>query len=161
MASACLFNQLVRPLQTLANIVAALREDDFSFRAHGARRGDSLGNLALETNSVAGTLQHQRASARDALTVVEQVMTSMQSPVLAIDPSGNLRLLNKRRKWRSARLAARRSIVSLLISISLPFSKSAMRRFTRPPGTEAQPSHPRPAGWSGALHSVSTVSLIQ
>ncbi len=94
-ASAYLFDQLVRPLQTLANVVAALREDDFSFRARGARRGDSLGDLALEINSLAGTLQHQRASARDAVTLVEQVLTSMQSPVLAFGPTGNLRLLNK------------------------------------------------------------------
>ncbi len=94
-ASAYLFDQLVRPLQTLANVVAALREDDFSFRARGAKRGDSLGDLALEINFLAGTLQHQRLGARDALTLVEQVMTSMQSPVLAFSPTGNLRLLNQ------------------------------------------------------------------
>ncbi len=88
------FEQLIRPLQTLANVVAALREDDFSFRARGARRGDSLGDLALEINALAGTLQAQRASARDALTLVERVMTSMQSPVLAFDNGGYLRLLN-------------------------------------------------------------------
>lgn len=94
-ASVYLVDQLVRPLQTLANVVAALREDDFSFRARGARRGDSLGDLALEINSLAGTLQSQRGSARDALTLVEQVMSSMQSPVLAFGPKGHLRLLNK------------------------------------------------------------------
>jgi nitrogen fixation/metabolism regulation signal transduction histidine kinase len=88
------FEQLVRPLQTLANVVAALREDDFSFRARGARRGDSLGDLAMEINALAGTLQRQRSSARDALTLVERVMTSMQSPVLAFDEASHLRLLN-------------------------------------------------------------------
>jgi two-component system nitrogen regulation sensor histidine kinase NtrY len=88
------FEQLVRPLQTLANVVAALREDDFSFRARGARRGDSLGDLAMEINALAGTLQRQRSSARDALTLVERVMTSMQSPVLAFDETSHLRLLN-------------------------------------------------------------------
>jgi nitrogen fixation/metabolism regulation signal transduction histidine kinase len=86
--------QLIRPLQTLANVVSALREDDFSFRARGARRGDSLGDLAMEINALAGTLQQQRSSARDALTLVERVMTSMQSPVLAFDASRHLRLLN-------------------------------------------------------------------
>lgn len=88
------FEQLIRPLQTLANVVSALREDDFSFRARGARRGDSLGDLALEINALASTLQAQRSSARDALTLVERVMTSMQSPVLAFDNAGCLRLLN-------------------------------------------------------------------
>jgi nitrogen fixation/metabolism regulation signal transduction histidine kinase len=93
-AATYFFEQLVRPLQTLANVVAALREDDFTFRARGARRGDSLGDLAMEINALAGTLQRQRSSARDALTLVERVMTSMQSPVLAFDSSTHLRLLN-------------------------------------------------------------------
>ena len=92
--SVYVFEQLTRPLQTLANVVSALREDDFSFRARGARRGDSLGDLALEINALAGTLQGQRTAAHDALTLVERVMTSMQSPVLAFDDAGYLRLLN-------------------------------------------------------------------
>ncbi len=93
-ACATFFGQLVRPLQTLTNVVAALRDDDFSFRARGARRGDALGDLALEINALAGTLQTQRASARDALTLVERVMTSMQAPVFAFDDGGRLLLLN-------------------------------------------------------------------
>jgi len=93
-ASALFFEQLVRPLQTLANVVGALREDDFSFRARGARRGDALGDLALEINALAATLQQQRTSALDALTLVEQVLSSMQSPVLAFDSLGRLRLHN-------------------------------------------------------------------
>ena len=93
-AGAYFFDQLIRPLQTLANVVAALREDDFSFRARGARRGDSLGDLALEINALASLLQGQRSAARDALTLVERVMTSMQSPVLAFDGGGRLRLVN-------------------------------------------------------------------
>ena len=93
-ACAYFFEQLIRPLQTLSNVVAALREDDFSFRARGASRGDSLGDLALEINALASTLQTQRSAARDALTLVERVMTSMQSPVLAFDAAGHLRLMN-------------------------------------------------------------------
>ena len=89
-----LFEQITRPLQTLSNIVAALRDDDFSFRARGARRGDSLGDLALEINALAGTLQTQRGTARDALTLAERVMAAMRTPVLAFAPEGTLRLLN-------------------------------------------------------------------
>ncbi len=95
MAAAYFFEQITRPLQTLSNVVAALREDDFSFRARGARRGDSLGDLALEINALAGMLQAQRGSARDALTLVERVMTSMEAPVLAFHADGRLRLLNR------------------------------------------------------------------
>ncbi len=86
--------QIVRPLQTLANVVAALREDDYSFRARGARRNDAMGDLALEVNALAGMLQAQRASALEAMALVERVMEAMQSPVLAFDPVGRLQLLN-------------------------------------------------------------------
>src|ERR1700761_7158589 len=93
-AVSVLMEQIIRPLQTLANVVAALREDDFSFRARGGRRNDALGDLAVEVNRLAGTLQAQRAGALEAMALVERVMGSMQSPVLAFDPEGRLRLLN-------------------------------------------------------------------
>src|ERR1700677_3800419 len=89
-----LTEQVTRPLQTLANVVAALREDDYSFRARGGRRNDALGDLALEINALAGMLQGQRAGALEAMALVERVMRSMQSPVLAFDPRGELNLLN-------------------------------------------------------------------
>ena len=92
-AATC-FEQITRPLQTLSNVVAALREDDFSFRARGARSGDSLGDLALEINSLASSLQAGRGQARDALTLVERVMHAMRTPVLAFAPDRTLRLLN-------------------------------------------------------------------
>jgi nitrogen fixation/metabolism regulation signal transduction histidine kinase len=93
-AVSLLMEQIIRPLQTLANVVAALREDDYSFRARGGQRNDAVGDLALEVNRLAGMLQGQRAGALEAMALVERVMRSMQSPVLAFDPDGRLRLLN-------------------------------------------------------------------
>ena len=93
-AVSILVEQIIRPLQTLANVVAALREDDYSFRARGGQRNDALGDLALEVNRLAGSLQGRRAGALEAMALVERVMRSMQSPVLAFDPEGRLRLLN-------------------------------------------------------------------
>jgi len=93
-AVSIVIEQIVRPLQTLANVVAALREDDYSFRARGGQRNDALGDLALEVNRLASALQGQRAGALEAAALVERVMRSMQSPVLAFDPEGRLRLLN-------------------------------------------------------------------
>lgn len=86
--------QIVRPMQTLANVVAALREDDFSFRARGGRRNDALGDLALEINRLANSLQAQRVGALEAMELAERVMLAMQSPVLAFDLEGRLKLAN-------------------------------------------------------------------
>jgi nitrogen fixation/metabolism regulation signal transduction histidine kinase len=89
-----LMEQIVRPLQTLANVIAALREDDYSFRARGGRRNDAVGDLALEVNALAGILQARRGSSIEAMALLERVMSAMQSPVLAFAPDGTLRLLN-------------------------------------------------------------------
>lgn len=95
LAASALFAQIVRPLQTLSNIIVALRENDFTLRVRGGRRGDALGDLALETNMLAATLQQQRTQARDAVTLAERVITAMPSPVLAFSESGRLCLLNR------------------------------------------------------------------
>ena len=85
---------IVRPMQTLGNVLAALREDDYSFRARGGRRDDALGDLALEVNALAGMLQGQRGSALEAVALAERVMLAMQTPVLAFDSGGRVRMLN-------------------------------------------------------------------
>jgi two-component system nitrogen regulation sensor histidine kinase NtrY len=90
-----LIEQITRPMQTLSNVVASLREDDYSFRARGGQRNDALGDLALEINALASMLQGQRAGSLEAMALVERVMSSMQSPVLAFDREGTLRLLNQ------------------------------------------------------------------
>ena len=54
---ACLFigvalhEHIIRPLQTLANVVGALRDEDYSFRARLAIPNDALGELSLEVNA--------------------------------------------------------------------------------------------------------------
>jgi nitrogen fixation/metabolism regulation signal transduction histidine kinase len=84
----------VRPIQTLANVVAALREEDYSFRARNAGRDDSLGQLALEINALADTLQTQRVGALEAVALLRRVIAEMDAPVLAFDQEARLRLLN-------------------------------------------------------------------
>ena len=94
-AVSLLMEQITRPMQTLANVVASLREDDYSFRARGGQRNDALGDLALEINALASMLQGQRAGSLEAMALVQRVMSSMQSPVLAFNPDGRLKLLNQ------------------------------------------------------------------
>ena len=89
-----LVEHVVRPLQTLTNVVSALREDDYAFRARGSARGDVLGELATEINALADMLQDQRAGALEASALLRRVVGSIDAPVLAFDPAGVLRLLN-------------------------------------------------------------------
>src|SRR5579864_8242923 len=49
--------RVVFPLQTLSNILAAIREGDYSVRARGSEARDALGELFRETNTLADTLR--------------------------------------------------------------------------------------------------------
>jgi two-component system nitrogen regulation sensor histidine kinase NtrY len=94
LAIAAFMDQVVRPLQTLANVVAALREEDYSFRARGARRDDPFGDLALEINALADMHQSQRMGALEAAALFRRVITELDAPVFAFDQGEVLRLVN-------------------------------------------------------------------
>jgi nitrogen fixation/metabolism regulation signal transduction histidine kinase len=93
-AASLLLEEIIRPLQTLANVVSALRESDYSFRARGSRQLDALGELALEINEFADLLQSQRLDELEATALLKCVISSMDAPVLAFDPEHRLRLIN-------------------------------------------------------------------
>jgi nitrogen fixation/metabolism regulation signal transduction histidine kinase len=93
-AAGVLMEEIIRPLQTLANVVSALRESDYSFRARGGRQQDALGELALEINHFADLLQSQRMEELEATALLGCVISSMDAPVLAFDPEHRLRLIN-------------------------------------------------------------------
>lgn len=85
----------IRPLQTLSNLLAALREGDFSVRARGARPDDALGLALLETNLLSRTLREQRLGALEATALLRKVMEETDVAVFAFDEAGMLRLVNR------------------------------------------------------------------
>ncbi len=89
-----LHEQTVRPLQTLANVVAALREEDYSFRARGATADDALGELSLEVNALADLLADQRIHAIEAGALLRRVVEEIDAPLFAFDPERVLRVVN-------------------------------------------------------------------
>jgi two-component system nitrogen regulation sensor histidine kinase NtrY len=86
--------QAIRPLQTLANVVASLREEDYSFRARGANADDALGELSLEVNTLADLLAGQRLRAIEASALLRRVVEEIDVPLFAFDPSHVLKLVN-------------------------------------------------------------------
>ena len=94
LAVAAFMDHVVRPLQTLANVVAALREEDYSFRARGARANDPFGDLAIEINALADAHQSQRLGSLEAAALFRRVIAELDAPVLAFDQSAHLRLIN-------------------------------------------------------------------
>src|SRR5580698_10920182 len=89
-----LHEQTVKPLQTLSNVVAALREEDYSFRARGAIAEDALGELSLEVNALADLLADRRIRAIEATELLRRVVEEIDAPRFAFDPDRVLRLVN-------------------------------------------------------------------
>src|SRR5262245_52264055 len=93
--SANLKNRIVRPLQTLSNILAAIREGDYSIRGRRAATGDALGEVMLEVNDLGETLRGQRLGAMEATALLRTVMEEIDVAVFAFDGERRLRLVNR------------------------------------------------------------------
>ena len=87
--------QVIRPLHTMANLLTALREGDFSVRARGANRDDPLGDVMAEINLLSGTLQDQRLGALEATALLRTVMEEIDVAIFAFDANETLRLVNR------------------------------------------------------------------
>ena len=87
--------RIVRPLQTLSNILAALREGDYSIRGRRALTGDALGEVMLEVNDLGQTLREQRLGAMEATALLRTVMAEIDVAVFAFDGDQRLQLVNR------------------------------------------------------------------
>ncbi|MGB0034183.1 MAG: ATP-binding protein [Candidatus Acidiferrales bacterium] len=88
-------SRVVFPLRTLSNLLAALREGDFSIRARGAKKEDALGEVLREVNALGETLRQQRLGALEATALLRKVMEEIDVAVFAFDGAGCLRLVNR------------------------------------------------------------------
>ena len=104
--SLVLRNLIDRPLRTVSNVVAALREDDFSIRAREASADDALGQLMGEVNALAETLRLQRLGAREAAALLRAVMAEIDVAIFAFDAQRRLVLVNRFGETLLARSAA-------------------------------------------------------
>ncbi len=94
LVAAALIEALIRPLQTLSNVVSSLREGDFSFRARGAGAKDAVGELAAEVNALADLLQKQRVRSLEATALLARMLEVMHTPLFAFDRDDTLQLVN-------------------------------------------------------------------
>lgn len=88
-------NRVVRSLQTMANLLSALREGDFSIRARGANRANPMGDVMSEINSLGTILRAQRLGAIEATALLRTVMEEIDVAIFAFDSDGVLRLVNR------------------------------------------------------------------
>ena len=90
-----LHRHLIYPLQTLSNLLAALREEDFSIRGRGADADDALGNVMRELNTLAETLRTERLGAHEATALLRTVIAEIDVAIFAIDNTQHVALVNR------------------------------------------------------------------
>jgi len=88
-------HRVVFSLQTLSNLLAAMREEDFSVRARGAGRDDAMGEVMIEVNSLSETLREQRLGALEATALLRTVMEEIDVAIFTFDNENKLRLVNR------------------------------------------------------------------
>ena len=87
--------RVVFPLQTVSNLLGALREGDYSVRGRSPRSDDALGEVMREINTLGGTLREQRLGALEATTLLRTVMREIDVAIFAFDEHRRLRLANR------------------------------------------------------------------
>src|SRR4051812_32168625 len=87
--------RVVFPLQTLSNLLGAMREGDFSVRGRSPRPDDALGEVMREVNTLGSTLREQRLGSMEATMLLRTVMREIDVAIFAFDEHSRLRLVNR------------------------------------------------------------------
>lgn len=93
--SIALRDRLVTSLRTLSNLLGALREEDYSLRARGARQSDAMGEVLWEVNELGSALRKQRLGAHEATALLRKVMQEIDVAIFAFDGNQRLCLVNR------------------------------------------------------------------
>ncbi|HEY7306195.1 MAG TPA: ATP-binding protein [Bryobacteraceae bacterium] len=83
------------PLRTLANLLEAMREGDYSIRARVGNPNEPMGEVMQQVNAMAATLRDQRLGALEATALLRKVMEEIEVAAFAFDPQQMLRLVNR------------------------------------------------------------------
>jgi two-component system nitrogen regulation sensor histidine kinase NtrY len=87
--------RVMRPLQTLANLTASLRERDYAVRGRHGRRDDALGLAIGELGALAEQLRAERWRDEEAAAGLARVVESLDAAVIAVDSGNVVRLANR------------------------------------------------------------------
>ncbi|MEI7035783.1 sensor histidine kinase [Fulvimonas yonginensis] len=85
------YRRVVFPLYTLAGLLEALREGDYSLRGVA---GGVLGDVVYDLNALAERLQQERLDFEESSHLLGKTLAALDSAVMVFDERSRLRLLN-------------------------------------------------------------------
>jgi two-component system, NtrC family, nitrogen regulation sensor histidine kinase NtrY len=88
-------DHVVNSLRALSNVIAAVKNEDFSFRATNAAPGDALGDLAVEINGLSHALAAERLGTVETTNLLRQVMAEAGAVILTFSADNRLRIVNR------------------------------------------------------------------
>jgi two-component system nitrogen regulation sensor histidine kinase NtrY len=94
-ATIALREVVVYPLRTLANVISAIREEDYSIRAREAIEPNVFGEIMLELNELSATMRVRHLAALEAAALVRAVIAEVDAAIFAFDPSSRVELVNR------------------------------------------------------------------
>jgi nitrogen fixation/metabolism regulation signal transduction histidine kinase len=89
-------DRLAYSLRSVTNLLAALREGDYSIRLRPARTADAMNEVIGEVNALGDLLHRQRVGAAETGALLEKVLARIDVAVLAFDDEGRLQRINPR-----------------------------------------------------------------
>src|SRR5512146_2872843 len=131
-------NRVIYPLYTLSNLLEALREGDFSLRGSRARRGDPIGEVVWEINTLSQTLRDQRHRVEETSALLAKVIGATDIAIFTFDSERRLRLTNPAGERLLARPAANllgRTAADLGIADCLALEDATIRKRAFPGGS--------------------------
>lgn len=87
--------RLTYHLNTLSNLLEAIREEDYSMRSRRSRGRGAMAEVFGEVNALSATLRGQRVEAREASALLRKVLAEIDIAVFAFDGGGRLMLVNR------------------------------------------------------------------
>ncbi|MEA2465260.1 MAG: two-component system, NtrC family, nitrogen regulation sensor histidine kinase NtrY [Acidobacteriota bacterium] len=94
-ATIAIYEVVAYPLRTVANVISAVREEDYSIRAREARDGAILGEIMLELNELSATMRRRHLAALEAAALVRAVISEVDAAIFAFDATSRLELVNR------------------------------------------------------------------
>jgi nitrogen fixation/metabolism regulation signal transduction histidine kinase len=155
--------RVVYPLYTLAGLLEALREGDYSLRGV---QGGVLGGAIYDINALADRLQKERLQFEDASRLLGKTLAALDSAVFVFDHDARLRLFNPAaqqllRSDRAGLLGRRADEIGLDVLLAAPGAQVIRHAFPGRSGRfEIRHSPLRNEGRSGRLLVINDVGRV-
>lgn len=159
-----------RPLQTLANLIAALRERDYSVRGRHprrARRGlgglgdDALGLAMAELGELAEQLRAERWRDEEVAAGLQRVVEGLDAAVIAVDGRGAVRLANRTAERLAGRPLEGQPIDALGLAHLFEADGPRTVELTLPGGRGTWEVRPSDVRLSGMPHKLVVMTDVQ